>query len=144
MNPNDLSYACKVCDFSVELPLARLSASRVGLFPDRRLAGRCVLVLEEHHEHFEALPDELAGRFMSDTRRVARAIREVTGSERLNYAMLGNQVAHLHMHVMPRGGSRDSDPRVSPWELAEPEAPLDATLRDELAQRLRDALARSG
>ena len=122
----------------------RLSASILGLFPDRRLPGRCVLVLEEHHEHFELLPGELAQRFIEDTRRAARAIREVTGRTRLNYAMLGNQVAHLHMHVMPRGGAADSDPRVSPWELAEPEAPLEAKARLELAERLRDALTRGG
>lgn len=99
-----------------------------------------MLVLDDHHEHFEALPPDLARRFMSDVAHAARAIRSVTGSARLNYAMLGNQVAHLHMHVMPRGGPGDSNPRVSPWELAEPEAPLADAVRDDLIRRMRDAL----
>lgn len=142
MAESDLQYSCAQCGFSIETPLVRLSASIVGLFPDRRLPGRCVLVLEEHHEHFELLPETLAQRFIEDTRRVARALREVTGRDRLNYAMLGNQVAHLHMHVMPRGAATDSDPRVSPWELAEPEAPLEAEARLELAGRIRDTLNR--
>jgi diadenosine tetraphosphate (Ap4A) HIT family hydrolase len=137
-----LDYTCDVCGFSVENPVARLSASVVGLFPDRRLAGRCVLVLTEHHEHFETLPEDLAVRFMADSRRVGRAIRQVTGSGRLNYAMLGNQVAHLHMHVMPRGGGADSNPRVSAWELDEPEAPLPDADRSQLVARLREVLGR--
>jgi len=138
----DVSYTCDACGFSVATPLARLSASTLGLFPDRRLPGRCVLVLDRHHEHFEALPGELAQRFISDTQRAARAIREVTGSARLNYAMLGNQVAHLHMHVMPRGGAGDSNPLVSPWELDEPEAPLDDTTREDISRRILEVLAR--
>jgi diadenosine tetraphosphate (Ap4A) HIT family hydrolase len=139
---SDDSYTCDHCAFSVATPLARLSASTLGLFPDRRLPGRCVLVLDGHHEHFEELPDTLAQRFMADTHRAARAIREVTGSQRLNYAMLGNQVAHLHMHVMPRGGPGDSNPLVSPWELEEPEAPLDDSTRADLSRRIAAALER--
>ena len=134
------SYSCDRCGFSVETPIAKLSASTLGLFPDRRLPGRCVLVLHDHQEHFEALPEDLARRFMRDVAHAARAVRSVTGSTRLNYAMLGNQVAHLHMHVMPRGGPGDSNPRVSPWELTEPEAPLADAVRDDLVKRMRDAL----
>ena len=137
---SDPDAPCEVCGFSVETPVRRLSASTVGLFPDRRLPGRCVLVLDAHHEHFEALPAALASRFMADTQRVARAVRAVSGSTRINYAMLGNQVAHLHMHVMPRGGPGDSNPKVSPWELPEPEAPLEDAERTRLVQALRDAL----
>jgi diadenosine tetraphosphate (Ap4A) HIT family hydrolase len=140
----DASYTCDVCGFSVATPLARLSASTLGLFPDRRLPGRCVLVLDGHYEHFEELPDRQAERFMADTRRAAQAIREVTRSQRLNYAMLGNQVAHLHMHVMPRGGAADTNPLVSPWELAEPETPLEDAQRAELSQRILAALRPAG
>ncbi len=139
----DASYTCDTCGFSVADPLARLSGSTLGLFPDRRLPGRCVLVIDGHHEHFEEVPHELAQRFMADTRLAAQAIREVTGSQRLNYAMLGNQVAHLHMHVMPRGGPGDSNPLVSPWELDEPEAPLPDSTRNDLRQRIVGALART-
>ena len=67
-------FTCEHCGFAVATPVAKLSASVVGLFPDRRLPGRCVLVLSEHHEHFEALSDEQADRFMADTRAVGRAL----------------------------------------------------------------------
>ena len=80
---SDPDAPCEVCGFSVETPVRRLSASTVGLFPDRRLPGRCVLVLDAHHEHFEALPAALASRFMADTQRVARAVRAVSGSTRI-------------------------------------------------------------
>lgn len=121
-------------------PIQHLSVSILGLFPDRRLPGRCVLVLDAHHEHFETLPAALARAFMTDAQRAGLAIRTATASTRLNYAMLGNQVGHLHLHVMPRGGSEDTNPRVSAWELDEPEAPLGDELRDRLVQSIRDAL----
>ena len=99
-----------------------------------------VLVLDAHEEHFEALEPELAQRFVADARRAARAIRAVTDARRINYALLANQVNHLHLHLFPRGGADDPDPRVSPWELALPEPPLPAgriaSLVAELARTL--------
>jgi diadenosine tetraphosphate (Ap4A) HIT family hydrolase len=131
---------CGTCGFGVEHPVARLDAATLGVFSDARLVGRCVLVLDTHEEHFERLAPELAQRFMADATRAARAIRVATGAPRINYALLANQVNHLHLHLFPRGGSDDPDPRVSPWELELPEPPLAssriATLRAQLARAL--------
>jgi len=131
---------CPTCRFGVEHPVARLSAATLGVFSDARLPGRCVLVLDTHEEHFEALAPELAARFIADATRAARAIRGVTGAGRINYALLANQVNHLHLHLFPRGGPDDPNPRVSPWELELPEPPLPperiATLQAELARAL--------
>jgi len=120
--------------------VARLSCATLGLFSDARFVGRCVLVLDHHAEHFESLAPELASRFMADAQRAARSIRSVTGSERINYAMLCNQVPHLHLHLFPRGGAGDSNPRVSPWELDAPETPMAAAELEALRGRLAHAL----
>ncbi|MDJ0869563.1 MAG: HIT family protein, partial [Myxococcota bacterium] len=121
---SDDAVRCETCGFTVETPVGRLSASTLGVFDDARFPGRCVLVLDHHAEHFELLAPEVAARFTADVQQAARLIREVTGSRRINYAMLCNQVPHLHLHLFPRGGAGDTDPRVSPWELPEPERPL--------------------
>lgn len=134
------SLPCPSCGFAVETPVARLSTATLGVFSDARFAGRCVLVLDQHAEHFEALPPEVAARFVADVQRTARLVRSVTGCERINYALLCNQVPHLHMHLFPRGGPGDPNPRVSPWELPEPETPLSPAELESLREQLVAAL----
>ena len=132
---------CATCGFGVEHPVARLDAGTLGVFSDARLPGRCVLVLDTHEEHLELLEPAVAGRFLADATRAARAIRTVTGAPRINYALLANQVNHLHLHLFPRGVAEDPDPRVSPWELPLPEPPLDEGRIAALQAALATALA---
>jgi diadenosine tetraphosphate (Ap4A) HIT family hydrolase len=135
---------CQTCGFAVETPVAELSSATLGVFSDARFPGRCVLVLDRHAEHFEALAAETAARFTADAQRAGRLIRSVTGCQRINYVMLCNQVPHLHLHLFPRGGPGDPDPRVSPWELSEPESPLASTQVAALRERLVAALRAEG
>lgn len=137
---SDLTHPCGTCGFAVETPVARLSAATLGVFSDARFPGRCVLVLDHHAEHFESLAPDVASRFTADAQRAARLIRGVTGAPRINYVMLCNQVPHLHLHLFPRGGPGDSNPRVSPWEIAEPETPMAAAELEALRERLAAAL----
>ncbi len=139
-----MESGCEECGFRVEAPVARLDAATLGVFSDARLPGRCVLVLDTHAEHFEQLDPALSRRFMEDVARAARAIREVTGAPRINYALLANQVNHLHWHLFPRGLPDDPDPRVSPWELASPELPLAPARIESLRAALAQALERDG
>lgn len=137
-----MGAACDDCGFEVEVPVARLRSGTLGVFSDARLPGRCVLVLNDHAEHFETLDPVVAQHFMADAARAARAIRRVTGAGRVNYALLANQVNHLHLHLFPRGVPEDPNPLVSPWELALPEPPLAPerieSLRVELARALEE------
>ena len=40
--------------------------------------------------------------FMREIRRVGRALRKVTGAEKINYELHSNTGANLHMHLCPR------------------------------------------
>ena len=56
--------------------------------------------------------DEVAqAQLMTETTRVARALRAVTGCDKLNIAALGNVVPQLHVHVIARFRSDAAWPR---------------------------------
>jgi diadenosine tetraphosphate (Ap4A) HIT family hydrolase len=61
---------------------------------------------------------------------------------RINYECLGNQVAHVHWHVIPRHAS-DPDPRNAVWGWSPPalRGAMSDTDRLELALALRLRLA---
>jgi diadenosine tetraphosphate (Ap4A) HIT family hydrolase len=117
-----------------------LGATTLYLNDDQFFAGWVVLVLKRHAtELFELDPAERA-RMMDEVSRVAAVLQELYAPRKINYACLGNQIAHMHWHVTPR---RHDDPaprdahwgvahtpvRLSPAELAERIATLKTKLR---------------
>jgi hypothetical protein len=80
----------------------------------------------------------------------ARAIKRAMGAERMNVAQLGNEIGHVHFHLIPRFGAADpGDPRAPIWSvdraLRKPELrptaaeilPTIQTIRRSLAHRNR-------
>lgn len=74
----------------------------------------CVLILKEHKEHLSEMGVQRQARIFEDVARVAGAIKRVTAAPRINYECLGNQVAHVHWHVIPRHAN-DPDPKNPVW-----------------------------
>jgi diadenosine tetraphosphate (Ap4A) HIT family hydrolase len=71
-------------------------------------------------EPTELGPEE-AGAYWSEVLRVARALEEHLRPVKLNYNLLGNEVPHLHTHVIPRYAD---DPRPGwPFPFPEDEPP---------------------
>jgi diadenosine tetraphosphate (Ap4A) HIT family hydrolase len=67
-------------------------------------------------EPTELRPEE-ASAYWSELLRVARALEEHLRPVKLNYNLLGNEVPHLHAHVIPRYAD---DPRPG-WPFPFPE-----------------------
>ena len=84
------------------------------------------------------LSDTEASRYWDDVLRVARAVEIHYMPAKLNLMMLGNEIPHLHTHVVPRYVD-DRDPGRPPgMRIGEPRAPLpiDEVRRD--AAKLRE------
>jgi diadenosine tetraphosphate (Ap4A) HIT family hydrolase len=64
--------------------------------------GYACLVSQSHVVELHELPEAVAPVFMSDARRVSRALAIATGAVKLNYEIHGNSIPHLHMHFFPR------------------------------------------
>lgn len=57
------------------------------------------------------LDDAMRGQFFSDLVLLGDAIMAVTGSQRINYLVLCNQVPELHGHCVPRFETEDPEMR---------------------------------
>ena len=74
-----------------------------GEYPGQgRLFGKMYVMPRKHAFQFEDMPDDEATAFMREVRRVGRALRKITGAEKINYEMHSNSGAHLHIHLCPR------------------------------------------
>lgn len=74
-----------------------------GEYPGQgRLFGKIYVMPRKHYFHFEDIPETDAACFMREVQRTGRALRKVTGAEKINYEMHANSGAHLHIHLFPR------------------------------------------
>jgi diadenosine tetraphosphate (Ap4A) HIT family hydrolase len=130
--------SCDVCGFQLWTPIAALGVSQLSLYDDSRFPGRCILMLNDHHEELDELEEELLLKFMKDIQLASKAIKLVTGSGRVNVAVLGNAVAHVHAHLIPRFPDQEPNPSQSPWNDTREKTLLQAEAKELLVQQLRD------
>ena len=94
----------------------------VGEYPGQgRLFGKMFIMPVKHTFHFEDMLEADAAIFMNEVQRVGKALRKVTGAEKINYEMHANTGAHLHIHLCPR--YLDDDFPGMPIDLSRPSEP---------------------
>lgn len=126
-----------------QLFIAELEETAVYLHEHQRYQGWCVLFLKDHAEHLADLPIERQSRIFTEVARVANAVRTAMKPRRINYECLGNQLHHVHWHVIPRyAAPMDPDPSETVWvrPAAERNAGVTPERAADLIARLRSAL----
>jgi diadenosine tetraphosphate (Ap4A) HIT family hydrolase len=111
--------ACVMCErVAGEGPhfIADLDACRAYLNPDQFFPGWVFVVLRRHARELYELSRGERARVMEDVAWVARALAQVYRPEKMNYELLGNQVAHIHWHLVPRVAG-DPEPRWPVWRV---------------------------
>lgn len=110
---------CKVCAGewpSKDHKIAELELSAAYLFEDQFFPGWTVLVLKRHAtELFELIKSERS-QLIEEVSEVAAALAMAFEPVKLNYELLGNQVPHIHWHVIPRLES-DPAPKEPIWRV---------------------------
>lgn len=92
-----------------------------GEYPGQgRLFGKLYIMPMEHYFHFEDMPEHEAADFMREVQRVGRALRKITGAEKINYEMHANSGAHLHIHLFPRYLDDDFPSSPIDYRISEP------------------------
>lgn len=132
--------SCLQCGFELYKPISVLHVSNLGLYDDDRFPGRCILSLHHHYEDLTEVPENLMNAYMDDIRHAMKTIKNVTGCSRVNLAILGNAVPHVHAHLIPRYPEREENPNQSPWNDPRMKNTLDPILSRNLIQELANAL----
>jgi diadenosine tetraphosphate (Ap4A) HIT family hydrolase len=135
-----VTAACPACAGewpSKELRIADCGSSVAYLHDDQFFPGWTFLLLKRHAtELWQLAPAERAA-LVEELARVARAVGTAFGAVKVNYELLGNQIAHIHWHLIPRRAD-DPAPRAAVWTVAHEPRRLTAV---ETAERI--ALIRS-
>ena len=101
--------------------------------------GYCLVIWRGRHvADVTQLSNTEAGTYWEDVMRVARAVELHYTPAKLNLMTLGNEVPHLHTHVVPRYVDDREPGRPPSMRIGEPRSPLpiDEVRRD--AAKLRE------
>jgi diadenosine tetraphosphate (Ap4A) HIT family hydrolase len=113
--------------------------TRAYVFEDQFFAGWTVLVLKEHVSELYELSGDARGMLMEEVSHVTQTLAKVFDAKKMNYELLGNQVPHIHWHLIPRLKS-DPDPLKPVWCVPHEPVRLGADQLAERVYRLRAAL----
>lgn len=109
--------------------------------------GHALIIPKQHHPRFEDLPEATAARIMTTGQRLARAMKQEWGAERVAFFYTGIHVPHAHAHVVPMFDRHDvTSARYledGPEEFSLPPSPGRAAL-SRTAVRIRARLAEAG
>ncbi len=135
--------SCPLCQPVTETVLWQDTRCRVILVSDPDYPGFCRVVWREHVKEMTDLTETDRAHFMSVVFAAERVLRDSLKPDKINLASLGNQVPHLHWHVIPRyaGDAHFPDPVWAARKRDTGKAGIDgAALKERLAQRLREVL----
>lgn len=120
--------------------IADLGLTVVSLHDDQFFPGWTVVVLKRHAcELFELSAAERAV-LIEEVTAVARALAAAFRPVKVNYAVLGNVLPHIHWHVIPRLAG-DPAPREPVWAVDHDPVRLGS---DERRARITAILAHLG
>jgi diadenosine tetraphosphate (Ap4A) HIT family hydrolase len=122
-------------------------ALRVVLADEPDWPGLCRVIWGAHVAEMSDLSDGDRARVMTAVNGVERAMRRVLVPEKINLASLGNQVPHVHWHIIPRfsNDSRFPLPILAPRQRTVSESQLSkrraqaTLLREQVRNELNQA-----
>lgn len=75
---------------------------RVELYSNQSYLGRCVIILNRHLEDFFDITHDELNELYFISKKLRDAIKSSFHPDLFNYASLGNDTRHVHLHVVPR------------------------------------------
>lgn len=134
--------ACKACAKTwprADHVIADLGITTAYLHDDQFFTGWTVLVLQRHAtELFHLTPAERM-QLMEDVNQVATALTQAYGAKKINYELLGNQLPHIHWHVIPRLAN-DPAPLEPVWRVQHEAMALAAADLQQQIQQIQKQL----
>lgn len=88
-----------------EVPVQKIYEDEwVVAFPDNapKTKGHTLVIPKEHHVWFQDLPDELSDKLFRAAKSLASKLKEENGADYVHLSIVGRDVPHVHVHLMPR------------------------------------------
>lgn len=98
---------CFYCTKNQELQnlmieIAELKVSTLYLNKDQTHRGRCIIALDKHVTELFHLSEAELHQFSDDVSKAAEIIQTTFKPNKINYAIYGDIVSHLHFHLVPK------------------------------------------
>lgn len=93
---------CELCESSGGEVLLNTMRWRLLLVDNANYPGFCRVVWHDHVKEMTDLSVDERQEFMAAVWAVESVVRKVMQPHKINLASLGNQVPHLHWHIIPR------------------------------------------
>jgi len=123
--------------------LEDLGLSKAYLYEDQFFPGWTVLVFHRHvTELFQLAPPERV-QLIEEVSRIAGTLSEIYHAKKINYELLGNQLPHIHWHVIPRQPD-DPAPQEPVWRIPHNPVHLTRATLQQTIDRVRSALRENG
>jgi diadenosine tetraphosphate (Ap4A) HIT family hydrolase len=116
-----------------------LRESVLYLHTDQFFPGWSVLVLRRHATELFELDRAERSRLMDEVSDVALALAETFAARKVNYALFGNLLPHVHWHLIPRLAT-DPAPREAVFAVVHEPVSLGAAERLDRIRRIRSRL----
>ena len=116
-----------------------LGLSRVFLHDDQFFPGWTVLVFQSHATELFHLARAERIQLIEEVTLVAKVLARTYEARKVNYELLGNQVPHIHWHIIPRLAA-DPASLEPVWRVRHEPIPLTGSTLQAEVQRLRQAI----
>jgi len=94
--------------------------------------GHTLVIPKEEIDYIFDLPDERLNQILIFSKEVARKIEAVVSCERIGISVIGLEVPHAHVHLIPMNS-------VSDMNFAKPKLNLSQDEMADLAEKIRSA-----
>ncbi len=94
--------------------------------------GHTLVVPKKEIDYIFDVPDDVLGRMMVFAKTVAKKIEKVVQCERIGVCVIGLEVPHAHIHLIPMDSVHDMN-------FARPKLTLPKEEMESLAEKIRNA-----
>jgi histidine triad (HIT) family protein len=64
--------------------------------------GHTMLIPKVHYRWFEEMPDDLSDHLFRVAKQIAKNMKKETGADHVQLGIVGKDVPHVHIHLIPR------------------------------------------
>lgn len=99
--------------------------------------GHTLVIPKQEVDYIFDLEPEVLARYMAFSQKVAKAIQSQIECDRIGVAVVGLEVPHAHIHLIPINS-------VGDMNFSRPKLKLDPTEFEEVQKKIADAFSESG